>query len=580
MNLKFIRSVAPVLARALRSGQIFRPQCELTEPDPDILAEYEIRIPRADGTFVTANLFRSRAFAEQNQPMPVVMCAHPYDNSLIPALGKTPFGGPPQQYRLIPQEGEPRFSTQTSWESPDPNFWVPAGYAVVNMNLPGYASSEGKPSIFSEDQSRAFAEAIEWVGEQDWCTGSVGLSGVSFLAISQFAVASRQSPHGVPTPLKAICPWEGITSMYKDLIYDGGVEEEGFPVFWWTTEVKPTINCSPAEFREIEEGLPDEIARLHPYYDDYWKAKEPDLKSIDLPMLVCASFSDQGLHTRGSFRAFMEARSEHKWLYTHRRLKWDAYYSREVLELTRLFFDRFVKGEENGFEKRPPVRLEVRRSRDGIADVREEQDWPLPNTNYQPLFLHPNRSLSPQSPSTPSELSYSAKNGSLAFELTFAEPTEITGYMALRLWVEARGADDMAIFVGIDKLDRAGVRMPFYGCVGNHNDTAAKGLIQVSRRALDPAASTPWQPVLKNESSAFLSPGEIVPVDISILPSSTLFDAGESLRLTISPKEVVPSHPFMKSNRCNRGAHVVHLGGQYDSYLLAPLNPDVPGTTP
>lgn len=573
MNVKFIRSVAPVLARALRSGQLFRPQCELTEPDEDIVADYEVRIPRQDGSFVTANVFRSRAHAERGEPMPVVMCAHPYDNSLLPALKKTPFGGPPQQYRLIPQEGRPRFSTITSWESPDPNFWVPAGYAVVNMNLPGYASSGGRPSIFSEDQSLAFAEAIDWVGRQDWCTGSVGLSGVSFLAISQFAVAARQSPHGVPDALKAICPWEGITSMYKDLLYDGGVEEEGFPVFWWTTEVKPTINCTAAEFREIEGGLPDEIARLHPYYDDYWKAKEPDLASIDLPMLVCASFSDQGLHTRGSFRAFMEARSKHKWLYTHRRLKWDAYYSEDVLTLTRRFFDRFVKGEDNGFEQRAPVRLEVRSRRDEIAEVRDESSWPLADTEYQPLYLHGDLLLRPEPAPVSSELAYSAKNGRLRFALTFDARTELTGYMALRLWVEARGADDMAIFVGVDKLDRHGERLPFYGCVGNHHDTAARGLIQVSRRALDPLASTPWQPVLKNESSEFLSPGEIVPVDVSILPSSTAFEAGEGLMLTLAPKEVVPSYPFVKSKRCNRGAHVVHvvhMGGEHDSQLLVP----------
>src|SRR6476659_4432660 len=69
--------------------------------------------------------------------LPVVMCAHPYDNGKIPARGTTPFGGPPVQYRIIPQVGRPRFSTLTSWEAPDPDFWVRAGYAVVNLNLPG-----------------------------------------------------------------------------------------------------------------------------------------------------------------------------------------------------------------------------------------------------------------------------------------------------------------------------------------------------------------------------------------------------------------------------------------------------------
>jgi putative CocE/NonD family hydrolase len=119
------------------------------------------------------------------------MYAHPYDNHLVPALGKTPFGGPPQQYRLIPQEGKPQFSTQTSWEAPDPNFWVPAGYAVVNMNLPGFANSGGRPSLGGAEQVEAFAEAIDWIGARPWCTGAVGLNGVSFLAISQSTTTGR-----------------------------------------------------------------------------------------------------------------------------------------------------------------------------------------------------------------------------------------------------------------------------------------------------------------------------------------------------------------------------------------------------
>ena len=142
-----IKAVGPILRNALKSGQLFNPQAKLTEAHPDVLCEYDVKIPMSEGFSVTANVYRSRKAAEQGEKVPVVMCAHPYDNRLTPALGKTPLKGPPQQYRLIPQAGgQPVFSKLTSWESPDPNFWIPAGYAVVNMNLPGYASSDGPPS--------------------------------------------------------------------------------------------------------------------------------------------------------------------------------------------------------------------------------------------------------------------------------------------------------------------------------------------------------------------------------------------------------------------------------------------------
>ncbi|MEL6342681.1 MAG: hydrolase, partial [Myxococcota bacterium] len=103
-----LRAVGPVAWSALRRGQLFRPACTMTPPDPDILAEMDVRAFVSDGFHVTMNVFRSRAAHSRGEPMPVVMCAHPYDNRLIAHLGKTPLSGPPQQYRLIPQDGRPR----------------------------------------------------------------------------------------------------------------------------------------------------------------------------------------------------------------------------------------------------------------------------------------------------------------------------------------------------------------------------------------------------------------------------------------------------------------------------------------
>jgi predicted acyl esterase len=578
-------AIWPVLKRALRSGQILRPQCELEEPHPDILCEYDVEIPLSDGTHATANVFRSRTAADRDEKVPAILCAHPYDNHLIPALGKTPLGGPPQQYRMIPQAGRPTFSTLTSWEAPDPNFWIPAGYALVNMNMPGYANSGGKPTLFSPQQNEAFAEGIDWIGARDWCTGKVGLNGVSYLAISQYAVAAGQTTRGVPTCLRAVCPWEGITNLYHDLFFEGGVREKGFPVFWWHTEVRPTINCSLEEFIESEGLRPQEIAEIHPFYDDYWKEKTPDLDAIELPMLVCASFSDQGLHTRGSFRAFRRARSSEKWVYTHRDLKWDAYYSREVEKLTRDFFDCFLKDErENGFLDRAPVRLEVRASRDAIHEVREEREWPLARTDYQQLFL-PGRGqrLGTQPESEGNELCYHARSGELRFQYIFDRDTELSGYLKLSLWVEARSTnesraapDDMVLFIGVDKLDRAGSRVPFFGSVGNHADLMSRGLIAASRRALDESQSEPWEPVLTGEKEEKLQPGEIVRLEIPLNPTSTFFAEGEGLRLMIAPNEIVASPPFAKDNDCNRGLHVIHVGPEQPSHLLIPVIPGRP----
>lgn len=585
-HLRAFKAAWPLLRRAVLSGQLFRPRCELAQPHADILCEYDVKVPIAEGVVLTANVFRSRKAAADGARVPVVMCAHPYDNRLLPALGTTPFGGPPLQYRIIPQYGRPRFSTLTSWESPDPNFWVPQGYAVVNLNLPGYGTSGGPPTVFSDHQAKSYYEAIEWVAGQSWCSGKVGLSGVSYLAITQYHVAACRHYGGPPPSLRCIVPWEGFSDPYRDVACPGGVEDEGFGPFWWAAEVKPALNGSPADFIEHNGSLPMDFLKRHPFLDDFWREKAAKLDRIALPMLVCASFSDHGLHTAGSFRAFVKSKSSRKWLYTHRTGKWDAYYSPEVQRLTKDFMDCFLKDDpSSGFLEQAPVRLEVRSSRDVIHEIRDEQAWPIERTEYVKLYLAAEpRGLDWRIPPSRQSVEHRAQRGRSCFSVRFERDTELTGNMKLRLWVQAKAAadaaveagpppDDMAIFVAVNKRDARGRAVRFLGSVGNRKDMVTRGFCRVSRRELDAAASTDDQPVLAGTSHQALAPGQIVPVDIALYPSSTFFAAGESLELIVAAREIIPSPPYRKNASFNRGIHVIHCGGDRDLHLLVPIVP-------
>jgi len=579
-TLKTLRAAWPVLKRALKSGQILRPQCHLEEADPDVDCEYDVEIPISRGYSLTANVFRSRKRTQSQAIDPVIMCAHPYDNHLTPALGKTPLGGPPQQYRLIPQGRPlPRFSKLTSWESPDPNFWVAAGYTLVNLNLPGYANSGGPASVISTRQGADYREAIEWVGRQEWCTGAVGLLGVSYLAISQFQAAASPHTSEGPSALKCIVPWEGMTDVYRDVACPGGVTGSGFLNFWWHTEVKEALSQSVEEFLRIEEAIPAEMIRVHPLLDAYWEDKAIDLEKIDVPMLVCGSFSDHELHTRGSHRAFERAGSAKKWLYTHRGGKWSEFYSQEAHALIKDFMDQFLRGASNQFETAKPVRLEVRSSRDQVHAVRWEDEWPLARTSYRKLYLG-EKGLQAESLDRESELTYSGKRGSAEFDFEFAEDTELSGFMNLRLWLEARPndaggdcPDDMIVCVTVDKIDRSGRSVRFNGTVGISDDVVTRGYIRASRRELDPKRSTPWRFEFSGRSEQPLSPGEVVPVDLTLQPSATFFSRGERLRLVVASYEVCPSPVFTKDLGINTGTHVLHCGGNYDAHLSVPVIP-------
>jgi len=435
-------------------------------------------------------------------------------------------------------------------------------------------------TTFSEHQGKCYYEAIEWIAKQPWCTGKVGLNGVSFLAISQFHVAACQAYGGPPPSLCCISPWEGLTDPYRDIFCAGGVSESGFPTFWWNTEVKPVINGTDEDFRAFEDGTAIDWIKDHPFYDDFWKAKAAKLEEITVPMLVCASFSDHGLHTMGSFRAFEKARSKHKWVYTHRTGKWVAYYSQEVQNLTMDFMDCFLKDNTtSGFLETPPVRLEIRSKVDEIHEVRYENEWPIARTQYTKLYLKEQPDmLSIEKPERNSELIYPAKSGEAKFDFKFSENTELSGYMKLRVWVEARASkngdlapDDMVLFIAINKLDCGGQPVHFNGSIGINWDMVTRGWCKVSRRELDFVESTEWHPVQKGDSEQKLKVGEIVPVDIELYPSSTFFAVGESLQLIIAGNEIIPSPPYKKSASCNHGKHVLHFGGDFDSYLLVPI---------
>jgi predicted acyl esterase len=151
--------------------------------------------------------------------------------------------------------------------------------------------------------------------------------------------------------------------------------------------------------------------------------------------------------------------------------------------------------------------------------------------------------------------------------------------MKLKIHMAAEAADDMDIFVGVQKLDARGrfVGMAYYAMFDD--GPVALGWLRASHRELDPARSTDYQPVLSHRREFKLKPGEIVPLEIEIWPSGTRFEQGETLRLIVQgadinqyPKDKAPVY-FRHEDSVNRGRHIIHAGGAYDSFLLVPVIP-------
>ncbi len=558
-------------------------------PTPSgLLIEKDVMVTMPDSVKLACNIFRP----DKPGKFPVIVVVTPYGKDQTPAAFK-PDGSPlpstyfPYVFRVYSHGadlGHMKISMFTPWEAPDPAFWVPNDYVVMIVDQRGGFKSEGKPPSPVQGGDDLFA-LIGWAASQEWSNGNVGMIGVSALAMNQYYVASRQPQ---PPQLKAIIPWEGFTDMYRDFMFWGGIPETNF-------------SQSLGPFKANLQKLPlDQAAEawagaMDPVANQAMIKGNPKLELITVPALICASWSDKGLHTRGTFEAYQKISSKDKWLYTHGGRKWERFYSEDGLAYQKKFFDHYLKGMENGWQDTPRVRLEVRETRDEYA-VRYENEFPLARTQYKKLYLGArDGSLSSQSVKNGKVVYNSTQGGDASFGITFNEDTELTGYMKVKLWVSAKDADDMDLFVMVKKFAgpcdaesptcrsleevigkgrvAKGNEVQFRGMNGYYADMAARGQMKVSQRELDEKLSTPWQPVQKFQGEKRLKPGEIVPVEIALLPSSTLFRKGESLRLYIQGHCPVDQPLLFYDWVINKGRHVIYTGGKYDSYLQIPVIP-------
>ena len=550
----------------------------------DILMERDVPIKLRDGTTIYADVFRPAAAAKH----PALLCISPYGKEV---------GG--QHIDDVPgRVGVPKSATSglERFEGADPAYWVSKGYAVINPDTRGAYSSEGNINYWGRQYAEDGYDIVEWIARQKWSNEKVGMSGNSWLAVSQWFIAAEQPPH-----LAAIAPWEGFSDHYREAGTRGGIPETAF-----TERIAETF----ASAHGLLEDQPRMIAQ-YPFLNDYWTDKQARLSRIKIPAYVVASYTNP-VHTHGSFAGFCEISSRDKWLRVHLTQEWNDYYKPEnVADLTK-FFDHYLKGEKNGWEKTPKVRLSVYEMEGHDVINRPEKEFPLARTQYKRLYLDAaHNTLQLQKPAA-AKLSYDSEGAKpeAVFTCKFDKDTELTGYMKLHLWAAAADNDDMDLRVKVEKIAADGTLL-------NQNafgSVAATGQLRASCRTLDPKKSTEAEPFLLGTREQKLQKGQIVPLDIGIWPMGMIYHKGESLRLTVgayrqekadvppfgSTKIAVPTESYtypvsstvkkeVLGGDCseaadpaqvvkpvpthNKGRHVLYTGGEYDSYLLVPVVP-------
>ncbi|WP_405163249.1 CocE/NonD family hydrolase [Nocardia sp. NBC_01499] len=549
----------------------YAPKSELRD---GMRVDWDVRITMGDGITLAADIFRP----DDDEAHPVLLAASPYGKGLPFAVGFTS-----QLKSLLdehPEVAEHSTNAYQVWEYPDPERWVPAGYACVRIDTRGAGASEGAIDFFSPQETQDLYDCIEWAAAQPWSTGKIGLLGISYLASNQWQVAELAPPH-----LAAICPWEGASDYYREYTHHGGIASEFLPS-WMPYQVtsvqhgRADAEVNPHTGRRVS-GLPirteaelaenaiaiGDVLRENPTVNSYYQDRSAVLEKITVPVLSASNWGGMGLHSRGNFEAFTRVGSEQKWLEVHGLEHWTEFYTNYGLDLQRQFFDHFLKGEDNGWDTKPPVQLKVRTPEDFF--VRAENEWPLARTEWTRCFLDiDSGSITRDVPSTDQRVTFEARSAGVMFKLpVLEEELELTGPAALKLFVSSTTAD-ADLFVTMHLFDPDGTEVLFPTAFEPHGPLA-QGWLRLSQRTLDADRSLPYRPWHTHTEAAPVDPGTVYEADVEIWPFSIVAPAGYQIGVSVRGQDYTHGLPGKQESAYGRellgsGAYWHELPGDRD----------------
>ena len=566
----------------------------------DMIQERDLPVAMDDGTVLRADVFRPQT----NDSVPIIMTMGPYAKGARYQ----------DHYKMMwdwlaakhPDILPGSTRSYLTWETVDPETWVSWDYAVIRVDSRGAGRSPGYLDIFSPRETRDYAACIEWAGRLPWSNGKVGLNGISYYAINQWQVAAEQPKH-----LTAMIPWEGAADSYRDWSRHGGILNNHFYAIWYERQVLSVQHGNPggppdpwlgeratgpaeltaaALFENRADGA--ENMRVREMDDDWYRARSPDWSKVTIPFLSAASWAGFGLHPRGNFEAFTQAASTEKWLEGHPGRHEEWFYLDYGMALQKRFFDYYLKGEKNGWADEPRVWLNIRRPFTEEVELRKEDDWPLPQTQWTKLYLDAaGGTLQWDAPTANGEATFAALSDGVAWHSPpLEEETEITGPMALKCFVSSSTVD-ADLFVTVQAFAPDGREVHFQGTL-DPATPLAQGWLRASHRKLDAERSLPHRPFHTHDDKQPLLPGQIYELDVEIWPQCVVLPAGYTIAVNIAGKdferageplgEYSPmrgSGPFLHTEPRDRpedvfgGDTTLHTGPGTESWILLPIIP-------
>jgi uncharacterized protein len=536
-----------------------------------IIHEAGVSIPMGDGITIDADIFRP----DDSGKFPAILGVHPYAKEL-------------QIAPIFPQGLN---MANGGIEAGDFNFYVRRGYVQIIANNRGSGRSGGTYCNYGPREVQDTCEIIEWIAKQPWCSGKVGMFGVSAFAVSQQQVAALKPPS-----LKAIFTPFGYTDFYRDKFYHGGILSHAFMRGWTTTidnfryESWCLARWGAKRYQEaIEETLQDEEIKAVPYLvaalknpgqgenallvdillnrleGEYYKERSVNYeKKPEVPAYLGGCWGIYGLHLPGAFRSWEKWQGPKKLIigppiYLDRPL---YQYHYESLR----WFDYWLKGIDNGIMEEPPVRLFVT----GTGDWKTATDWPLPETKWTPFYLHARGLLSeheywPNEGYSTFEDSHYKRDGLTFMTPAMIENTEVIGPICLHLYASTT-ASEILWFVSLLEIDPDG-----------NEKLLTRGWLRGSQKEVDPQLSKPWQPYHTHQKRGPLAPNQVYEFDIEMRPYGVLFKAGHRIGLRIKCVDDEKSNNFLETIgighlwRQSTSRVTIYHEADHPSHLLLPI---------
>ncbi len=523
-----------------------------------MISETDVAVAMRDGVNLSVDIYRP----DGSEKFPALLAFAVYNKDIQ---------GPKVAENLPPQ---PAWSPL--WMGPleagDSRFLTARGYVHIIGSPRGVGKSEGGGTRLWDCY-----DLIEWIAEQSWCDGNVGMVGISGYGAEQLAAAKQQPPH-----LKAIFPFDsrgaygemggfrdeypgGVIHLFRFLIGINAVmhQNKGQPgdlpaardALWREAMSNPDFTMYPALHNLLSmkgEHMPGYFdVLIDPYDQEAAVAKsEAEFSRISVPTYTGSGWYGYTYktHLQGCQGWFAGIEAPKKLLFTgpaHLARPFSSFHG----ELLR-WNDHWLKGMDSGMMDEPPVKYWVM----GANRWRAAQDWPPPEVSWTKFYLDSWERLRTR-PFTP----ISADDHLPPDSFAQMPPTQTKRIEKLRYLSEPL-AEDLLIagpavlnlFAAIDKPDTnwivilsdVGPDVSVMSVRDGERDVPAdlpereltRGWLKASHRALDAKRSKPWKPwhPLTRKAQAPVPPGEVCEYAIEILATANLFRKGHRICLDIT----------------------------------------------